>query len=343
MRSTPIARCLPHPLPSLIACTLLSVATLLPAQGPKWQSIGSSTEGFRAQFPGEPQVSKNSVPVNGENFELRSYETDAGSTSLYVGVCDYGVKGAAADPRQMLSSAEKGAVEHMGAHILTEKKIALGSSPGVEFLAESDSLHFTVRMYMAGSVLYQTMVATPLKETFADTARFLDSLELLPPKPLAPAAAAAADWKQYRYADNGFSAWFPLPPELQKQTIKTESGPVELRTYIAEDPSAALIAAVCDYGAAAAAKDPDVLLEDAKKGAILNVKGHLISEKKITLGAYRGIEFEADSETAHVSARLYLVGNTLYQMIVAAPVNARFADTARFLDSFELIPMRSAD
>jgi hypothetical protein len=24
-------------------------------------------------------------------------------------------------------------------------------------------------------------------------------------------------------------------------------------------------------------------------------------------------------------------------------VNARFADTARFLDSFELIPMRSAD
>jgi hypothetical protein len=262
-------------------------------------------------------------------------------------VCDYGAKGAAANPDEMLASAKQGAVDHMSAHIVAEKKIALGSKPGVEFQAESDKLHFTARMYMAGGVLYQTMVATPLNEKYADTARFLDSFELLPPDGPGPAAgpdtAAAADRKQYRYGGDGFSAWFPSPPVLQNQKINTEGGPVDLRTYVVENPPGALIAAVCDYGTAAAGKDPDVLLEDARKGAVDNLKGHLASEKKIALGAYHGIEFEADSDTAHVSARVYLVGTTLYQMIVASPANARSADTARFLDSFQLIPPRAAN
>jgi hypothetical protein len=250
----------------------------------------------------------------------------------------------------MLTSAKKGAVDHMSAHILAEKKITLGSSPGVEFQAENDNLHFTARMYMAGGVLYQTMVATPLNEKFADTARFLDAFELLPSNgPAAtagpdagPASLAAADWKQYRYAGDGFTAWFPSPPALQDQKINTEGGLVDLRTYVVENTSGTLIAAVCDYGAAAAGKDPDVLLEDARNGAVDNLKGHLASEKKIALGAYHGIEFEADSDAAHVSVRIYLAGTTLYQMIAASPANARSADTARFLDSFQLIPPRAA-
>jgi hypothetical protein len=333
-----------------LAIALLSIAASLSAQAPQWRSFSSSADRFQALFPVEPQVSKNSVPVGNDTFELRSYEADTGSSSLYVGVCDYGAKGAAANPDEMLTSAKKGAVDHMSAHILAEKKITLGSSPGVEFQAENDNLHFTARMYMAGGVLYQTMVATPLNEKFADTARFLDAFELLPSNgPAAtagpdagPASLAAADWKQYRYAGDGFTAWFPSPPALQDQKINTEGGLVDLRTYVVENTSGTLIAAVCDYGAAAAGKDPDVLLEDARNGAVDNLKGHLASEKKIALGAYHGIEFEADSDAAHVSVRIYLAGTTLYQMIAASPANARSADTARFLDSFQLIPPRAA-
>ena len=131
---------------------------------------------------------------------------------------------------------------------------------------------------------------------------------------------------------------FPSAPIAGKQNISTTAGTVELRTYSAQDSSAELVAAVCDYGATASGKDPDVILDGAEKGAIGNFKGHMVSEKKITLGANHGIAFEADSDSAHLSARIYLAGTTLYQVVVASPLNVPYADTARFLDSFQLLP-----
>lgn len=318
-----------------LVAILLSLGAAVAAQTPQWKPFGASADGFRADFPSEPEVGKTSVPVGKDAYELHSYSVEVGSTALYIGVCDYGAKGTAADPEEMLASAKTGAVDHMGAHILSQEKLTLDYGHGVEFEAESDKLHFSVRMYMAGSVLYQIMVASPINERYADAARFLDSFQLL--KHSAGPAAPAPDWKPYSYPADGFSASFPAAPTLEKQNISSGGGTFELRTYVAEDSATALIAAVCDYGATAASKDPDAVLADAEKGAINNIKGQLVSEKKITLGANHGVEFEADSDSAHVSARIYLVGSILYQVIVAAPLKTKYADTGRFLDSFQLV------
>lgn len=337
-----------------LAAVLLSLASALAAQTPQWKPFGTAAEGFQVLFPSHPEVFGNSVSAGEDTYELRNYLAEVGSTALYIGVCDYGATGAAADPDDMLSRAEKGVVEHISAHMISEKKIALDSgsgetghgdsgqgaaSHGVEFEAASGQMRFTVRMYMAGGVLYQAMVTSPLIEKFADTARFLDSFQLLPRQAAeaATSAAAAPGWKPYTYPSDGFSASFPSAPTMQKQNVTTDAGTFELRTYVAEDSSAAFIGAVCDYGATAAGKDPDALLDDAQKGAIDNLKAHLLSQKKIALGANHGVEFEADSDTAHISARIYLAGTTLYQVIVAGPLKARAAYTARFLDSFQLI------
>jgi hypothetical protein len=80
------------------------------------------------------------------------------------------------------------------------------------------------------------------------------------------------------------------------------------------------------------------VLDGAQQGAIDNVKAHLVSGKRITLGAYPGREFEAENDTLHFSARIYLVGTTLYQVLIAAPLGPPYAGTTRFLDSFQLIP-----
>lgn len=321
--------------PLAIALGFVSLAVPAFAQALTWQPYSNTTDGFKALFPSDPEVSKNNVPVGGQNFELRSYEAQSGNTALYVGVCDYGAKGASANPDDILKSAKDGAVQHMSAHILTEKTMALGASHGVEFVAESDKFHFTSRMYMAGGVLYQTMVISPIGETFADSARFLDSFALLP-RPQAP-PAPLAEWKPYSYPAAGFSASFPSQPVIEKQSVPTDAGAFDLQTYQAEDASSTLIAAVCDYGSSASGKDPDALLEGAKQGAVNNIKAHITSEKKITLGANHGIAFEADSDSAHISARIYLVGNTLYQTIVASPASTPYADSGRFFDSFQLI------
>ena len=318
----------------ILGLGLLSHPTTTGAQTAPWQPYSNGSDGFHVLFSSDPETSKTSVPVGQANYELRSYVAQSGATSLYIGVCDYGAKGASADPDLLLTGAKDGAVQHMSAHILNEKKITIEASPGVEFIAENDKLHFTVRLYLAGGVLYQTMVISPLGEGFPDTARFLDSFGITPRPRI---AAPAAEWKSYRYAAAGFSASFPAAPAVGKQSVPTDAGSFDLQTYEAEDGSATLIAAVCDYGASAKDKDPDALLESAKTGAVSNVKGHLTSEKKIGLGDNHGVAFEADSENAHISARIYLAGTTLYQMIVAAPKAAPYADSGRFLDSFQFI------
>jgi len=103
----------------------------------------------------------------------------------------------------------------------------------------------------------------------------------------------------------------------------------------------AMFVGVCDYGAAVTGKDPDALLQGAKNGALQNSKSHLLSEQKITLGVYHGVEFEAESDAAHFSARVYIVGTTLYQTLVVYPLGAPYAGTTRFLDSFQLIARTS--
>jgi hypothetical protein len=322
-----------------LGIALFPLTATLAAQAPQWKTVGSPADGFRASFPTEPEVSKDSVPAGSETLELHSWVSEVGNTALYIAVCDYGPKSASADPQTVLTGAKNGAVSHMSAHILSEKKIALNSSPGVEFEAESDKLHITARMYIAEGVLFQSMVATPLNEKYADTARFLDSLQLIP-RPHTEAAAApppAADWKPYPYPADGFSASFPSQPSFEKQNLPTDAGTVDYHTYTADDASTSLVAGVTNFGPVLAGKDPDAILQGAKAGAVTNSKGKLVSEKPITLGANHGIAFEIETDSARVTARVYLAGTSIYEMIVASPLNSNYADTTRFLDSLQLI------
>jgi len=153
--------------------------------------------------------------------------------------------------------------------------------------------------------------------------------------------AQTAEWKSYSYPADGFSASFPSQPDLQKRDVPTDAGSFQLRSYIAQEGSVAMFVGVCDYGAAVTGKDPDALLQGAKNGALQNSKSHLLSEQKITLGVYHGVEFEAESDAAHFSARVYIVGTTLYQTLVVYPLGAPYAGTTRFLDSFQLIARTS--
>jgi hypothetical protein len=50
------------------------------------------------------------------------------------------------------------------------------------------------------------------------------------------------------------------------------------------------------------------------------------------------LEFEAESEQMHYSARFYEVGTTVYQTLVESKPGVKFPDEMRFLDSFRVIP-----
>jgi len=148
----------------------------------------------------------------------------------------------------------------------------------------------------------------------------------------------AQEWNSYSYPSDGFRASFPSEPQLQKSSVPTDAGTFELRAYLVEVSTGALFIGVCDYGGKTEGRDPDALLQGAKEGALKNVNGHLLSENRVTLGIYHGLVFESENDTMHFSARVYMVGDTLYQVLVASPLGSNYADKARFLDSFELIP-----
>jgi hypothetical protein len=169
---------------------------------------------------------------------------------------------------------------------------------------------------------------------------------VLPAQTVKPVAviqpAPASQWQSYTYPADGFKASFPIQPGTDKKTIPTPAGSFEMRSYLAMDGASALIISICDYGAAASGKDPATLLQGAKNGALQNSQSHLISEHNLTLDSNPGLEFEAESEAIHTTDRLYIVGTTLYQVQVSAPITQPYAQAARFLDSFQLIPRTPA-
>jgi len=151
-------------------------------------------------------------------------------------------------------------------------------------------------------------------------------------------SAQTQEWKSYSYPADGFRALFPDEPTQQKKDIATDAGNVELRAYVASVSSTTTVfIGVCDYGDKVANKTPDAVLEGAKEGAMANTKSHLLREKSIGLDGNHGIEFECENDEMHFFARVYLVGSTLYQTLVVYPLADKYADTARFLDSFKLI------
>jgi hypothetical protein len=129
----------------------------------------------------------------------------------------------------------------------------------------------------------------------------------------------AQQWQTYSYPADGFRAAFPSEPQFSKRDVPTDKGSFELRAYLAE-------------------RTPDQVLDGAQQGAIDNVKAHLVSGKKITFGVYPGREFEADNDTMHFYARIYLVGSTLYQTLIASPLGTPYPSATTFLNSFQLIP-----
>jgi hypothetical protein len=151
-------------------------------------------------------------------------------------------------------------------------------------------------------------------------------------------SAQTTAWKSYSYPVDGFTASYPSVPDLQKKDVPTEAGTFELRSYIGTDGDVAMFVGICDYGSKTAGQNSDDLLQGAKNGALQNSNSHLLSESKITLGIYHGLTFEAESDQAHFSARIYMVGSTLYQTLVVSPLGKPYANTTRFLDSFQLIP-----
>jgi hypothetical protein len=156
-----------------------------------------------------------------------------------------------------------------------------------------------------------------------------------------PDAKQESDWKSFSYPSDGFQASTPVEPQLGLKDVSTDAGSFQLHSYIVQTAPVSMFIGVCDYGSSTEGRDPGTVLQGAEKAALSSSNSHLLREKKITLGVHPGIEFESESDAAHFTARIYLVATTLYETLVVAPLDKPYPETARFLNSFQLISKTS--
>jgi hypothetical protein len=150
-----------------------------------------------------------------------------------------------------------------------------------------------------------------------------------------PAAQATGGWISYSSPTGRFSILMPAQPKVQEQPVDTAAGQLINHVFLAQSGTAAFAISYADYPQNDA--DPQQVLDEVRQGAITGIKGTLISGKNITHKGFHGREFQASTQGALYTSRIFLVNNRLYQMVVVAPAGQlSAADINKFLTSFDL-------
>jgi hypothetical protein len=154
----------------------------------------------------------------------------------------------------------------------------------------------------------------------------------------------AAKFKEFRSEAGNFSVKAPLILEEQPQTIDMTSGKVEAHTYLAESDGILYVAAYSVFREEIINQgNPEELLNNARDSMLASLSGKLVLETRKSLEDYPGRELAVDMKMSDgtdgvMKARIYLVKNRLYQVMVLADKEDEDAGTiTRFLDSFKLI------
>ena|SRR5215469_16394487 len=156
---------------------------------------------------------------------------------------------------------------------------------------------------------------------------------------LLQAQTTQSAWKSYPYPADGFSISAPSQPSYTSQTQATAAGNVDLHNYIISlgNTGAVIISSSAEVKGLENASADD-RLQKAKLGALKAGNATLTAEKKITLGAYPGLQYEATGQNLHVRARMYIVKNRLFQLLEISPLATPFpADAERITSSFKLL------
>jgi hypothetical protein len=148
-------------------------------------------------------------------------------------------------------------------------------------------------------------------------------------------AQDAPQWSRFSSEEGRFSILMPGRPKVQEQPVDTDGGQLINHVFLVQSEAAAFAISYADYPQNNA--DPQKVLDDVRQGAITGIKGTLISGKNITHKGFHGREFQASTQGALYTSRIFIVNNRLYQMVVVAPVGKlSAADINKFLTSFDL-------
>jgi hypothetical protein len=147
-------------------------------------------------------------------------------------------------------------------------------------------------------------------------------------------------WASFTSAEGRFTVLMPTKPKIEVKDTDTAQGTLQLHLFSSSNDNAYFLVSYNDFPSVDEA-NKQAALEAGRTGAIDSMGGALVSERKISIGNDPGLEFSAKkvSEGSEIiaNARLYFVGQRLYQLLVLAyKPHADSPDIQKFLTSFEL-------
>jgi hypothetical protein len=162
---------------------------------------------------------------------------------------------------------------------------------------------------------------------------------------LSLAACGKSEWQDLTVRDAGFSVLMRGEPFYTKREIEVPAGRIVAHLYVSDRPDSVVAIGYTDYPIALVLGAPPEKLFAGVRDTWLNrLHGTLTrSDRPLKIDdKHPGIEFSADGQIenteAFVRARLYLVDQRLYQVVIlgkTAAVPSRVVN--RYLDSFKLI------
>ncbi|ARV08499.1 hypothetical protein BTO05_02130 [Winogradskyella sp. PC-19] len=156
----------------------------------------------------------------------------------------------------------------------------------------------------------------------------------------------AQEWIKYKSDDLEFIAMYPKEPKRTVQKIPTAVGELDMH-MVMYSPAFGDVNAVYSVIRSDYPKDQfeDVtseynnsVLDGAVNGAVNNVKGTLVYDKKISLNGYPGREIKIQIDQGYIYMNAYLVENIMYiSQVICEIGNDGNKNIKRFMDSFDII------
>src|SRR5262249_54739648 len=147
-------------------------------------------------------------------------------------------------------------------------------------------------------------------------------------------------WVQLSSPEGHFESLMLSGYKQEKSQTPTMAGNIETVSYITSTPEGrAYFVSYADYPATLVnARNHEQILDGARDGASNNVKGKILSEKKVTMDGYPGrdIVIAAQTDPVTVHLRMTLVQNRLFimQALAAGPARDKpDPDGDKFLES----------
>lgn len=135
----------------------------------------------------------------------------------------------------------------------------------------------------------------------------------------------AADEKPAPFVskEGKFSVALPGKPTEKVSKPKFGDAVIELHVFTAPQKDRAFVVAYSDYPKAAIGADRDKFVGERVDANVGNLKGKLLSNEKITLGKAkhpgREVRFEITDKKQTYRARVFLVGERVYQVVLLGP------------------------